>query len=120
MSGKWYSRPIVPVSDVEESLAFYVDKLGFTEAWRHAENNEVLVAQVDRGGCELLLSSQWPDKAGSSLSFVSLEPDVLASARGEFEDRGVDVRDGWWGYKLAIVQDSDGNQLLFPYSEEKA
>ena len=29
--------------------------------------------------------------------------------------RGVDVKDGWWGYKLMIIEDPDGNQLYFAY-----
>ena len=121
MSNRWYSRPIVAVPDVEKSLAFYIDKLGFTEAWRHVDDGETLVAQIDQAGCELILSCQWPDKVGSALNFLSLDPDALRAARTNFEKRGVEVKDGWWGYKLAIVQDPDGNQLLFAYPKgEKA
>jgi catechol 2,3-dioxygenase-like lactoylglutathione lyase family enzyme len=119
VSGKWYTRPVLLVSDAELSLAFYVEKLGFAEAWRHAEDGQLLVVQVDRAGCELILSSQWPEKAGSALIFISLDPDVLASAREEFESRGVEVKDGSWGYKLMIVEDPDGNQLYFPYPREE-
>ena len=119
MSSNWYTRPIVGVSDLERSLAFYIGKLGFAEAWRHAEDGQTLVAQVDRAGCELILSSQWPDKAGSALIFISLDPDVLAATRAEFEGRDVEVKDGWWGYKLMIVEDPDGNQLYFPYPKEE-
>ena len=119
MSGRWYSRPIVAVSDVEKSLAFYVDKLGFSEVWHHSEDGVIVVAQVDRRGCELILSCHWPAKVGSALTFLSLGPDVLAAARTEFEGRGVDVKDGWWGYKLAIVEDPDGNQLLFSYPKDE-
>ena len=100
MSTKWYTRPIVCVSNVERSLAFYTDKLGFAEAWRHAEDGKTLVAQVGRSGCELILSSQWPDKNGSGLIFISLHPDLLAAVRAEFERvrdpeamKGVDKQD---------------------------
>jgi len=119
VSSNWYTRPIVCVSDVERSLVFYIDRLGFAEAWRHADDGQLLVAQVDRAGCELILSSQWPDQAGSARIFISLDPDVLAAARAEFESRGVEVKDGWWGYKLAIVEDPDGNQLYFPYPKDE-
>jgi catechol 2,3-dioxygenase-like lactoylglutathione lyase family enzyme len=119
MSSKWYTRPIVCVPDVERSLGFYVNKLGFSEGWRHVDNGQLLVAQVGRAGCELILSSQWPEKAGSALIFISLDPDVLAAARAEFESNGVDVKHGWWGYKLAIVEDPDGNQLYFPYPKDE-
>jgi catechol 2,3-dioxygenase-like lactoylglutathione lyase family enzyme len=119
VSKRWYTRPIVCVSDLDRSLGFYVEKLGFTEAWRHAEDEKTLVAQVHRAGSELILSAQWPEKAGSALTFVSLDPDALAAARAEFEGRGVEVKDGWWGYRLAIVEDPDGNQLYFPYPADE-
>ena len=119
MSDRWYSRPVILVSDLERSLAFYIGKLGFTEAWRHMDEDGGGVTQVDRTGTELILTSHWPDKAGSGLIFVSLDPDVLAAARIEFEGRGVAVKDGWWGYKLMIVEDPDGNQLWFPYPKDE-
>jgi catechol 2,3-dioxygenase-like lactoylglutathione lyase family enzyme len=118
--GKWYSRPILSVSDLEASLGFYLDKLGFTETWRHMdEDGRTGVAQVERAGCELILTSHWPDKAGSALTFLSLDPEKLHLARDEFERRGVEVKDGWWGYKLMIVADPDGNQLYFAYPKDE-
>lgn len=114
----WYSRPVLFVTDIERSLRFYVDQLGFTEDWRHAEEGRLLVAQVNRTGCELILSSQWPDKVGSALIFISLEPDDLLVVRRSFEREGVAVKDGWWGYRLMIVEDPDRNQLYFPYPAE--
>jgi hypothetical protein len=31
------------------------------------------------------------------------------------EGRGVDVKDGQWGYPLMVLTDPDGNELYFPY-----
>jgi hypothetical protein len=45
-------------------------------------HQRVWVAQVDRQGCELILSSQWPDKVGKGLMFISLDVGVLDSWRG--------------------------------------
>jgi uncharacterized glyoxalase superfamily protein PhnB len=112
---KWYSRPILCVTDVEQALRFYIDKLGFAEVWRHSDDGRASVAQVERDGTELMLSCQWPDKVGQALIFVSLDLEVLDAARAEFEAAGVQVTEGWWGYRLAIVTDPDGNQLLFSY-----
>jgi catechol 2,3-dioxygenase-like lactoylglutathione lyase family enzyme len=117
-SQRWYSRPVLFVSDMERSIAFYVDRLGFHEHWRHAEEGRVLVAQVDRESCELILSSQEPAKTGRGRIFISLDVDVLHSVRAELEHRGVDVRDGEWGYRLMVVDDPDGNELYFPYPAE--
>ena len=118
--GTWYSRPVLFVSDVERSARFYVDQLGFEEAWRHSEDGRLLVAQVNRSGCELILSSQWPENVGCGLIFISLDPNDILVVRRSFERQGVVVKDGSWGYRLMIVEDLDGNLLYFPTGEEKA
>ena len=118
MSDKWYARPVLFVTDVDRSIDFYVKQLGFAENWRYEEGGKAYVAQVERRGCELILSSQWPGKAGRALMFISLDPDVLNAVRAELEARGVDVKDGNWGYRLMVVEDPDGNELYFPYAAD--
>jgi catechol 2,3-dioxygenase-like lactoylglutathione lyase family enzyme len=115
MSDKWYTRPLIFVSDIERSVDFYLKQLGFEENWRYDEAGKTWIAQVSRKGCELILTSQWPAKAGSGIIFISLDPDVLKATRAEYEGRGVKVEDGEWGYQLMIIRDPDGNQLWFPY-----
>ena len=123
----WFARPVLHVSSVEASLRFYVERLGFTVAWRYEEDGRPRVAQVDRGSCPLIFSDQWPEKVGKGLMFMSLnvEPETREAAaaavdalRAEFEARGVPVRDGWWGYRLLVIEDLDGNQLFFPYPKD--
>lgn len=114
MSEDWYARPVLFVRDAQAALAFYRDQLGFNEAWRYAEEGRPRVVQVDRKGCELILSDQWPEKAGGGLMFISLGDGVLQAAVAEFEENGVTVEDGQWGYALKVVTDPDGNQLYFP------
>lgn len=122
----WFARPVLHVRDVETSLRFYVDRLGFTSPWRHNEDGGADVAQVDRQGCTLILAGSWPEKAGKGLMFISLnaQPDeqvaALDALRAEFEARRVPVRDGWWGYRLLVIDDPDGNQLFFNYPNQAA
>ena len=131
----WFARPVLHVKDVEASLRFYIDQLGFTSPWRYDEEGKVHIAQVDRRGCALILAdSQFfrenrsgafgPEKIGKGLIFISLnvEPATRENAtaavdalRSELEAKGVPVRDGSWGYRLLIVDDPDGNQLFFNY-----
>ena len=120
----WFARAILNVTDVEASLRFYVERLGFTCPWRFDEEGKAYVAQVDRQGCSLILAKTWPEKAGKALMFISLnvEPETpeaatgaLDALRAEFEAKGVAVKDGQWGYRLLVVDDPDGNQLLFNY-----
>ena len=124
---EWFARPVLHVSNVEASLAFYVNRLAFTVAWTYQEDGATRVAQVDRGNCAIILSEQWPEKVGRGLMFISLnvEPvnyDVEVAAvdalRAEFEGRGVPVKDGHWGYRVLVVEDLDGNQLFFNYPNE--
>jgi catechol 2,3-dioxygenase-like lactoylglutathione lyase family enzyme len=116
-SPRWYARPVLFVADVDRSIAFYTERLGFAEHWRHQEEGTTLVAQVDRSECELILSSQEPEKTGRGRMFISLDLEVLEAVRSELEDRGVAVEDGRWGYRLMIVRDPDGNELYFPYDD---
>ena len=120
MSDKWYSRPVLFVTDIDRSVDFYIKQLGFKQAWRYEEEGKAYVAQVERLGCELIFSSQWPDKAGKGLMFISLDPGVLDALRTELEGRGVEVKDGQWGYRLMVVTDPDGNELYFPYPASPA
>ena len=125
----WFARPVLHVTDVEASLRFYVNQLGFTSPWRYDDGGKVYVAQVDRQGCALILADTWPEKIGKGLMFISLnvEPATREAAcaavdalRVELEAKGVPVKDGSWGYRLLVVDDPDGNQLFFNYPSETA
>jgi uncharacterized glyoxalase superfamily protein PhnB len=125
----WFARPVLHVTDVEASLRFYIDRLGFMNPWRFDEDGKTFVAQVERQGCALILSSQWPEKIGKGLIFISLnvEPETREAAvaaldalRAELEAKGAPVKDGSWGYRLLVVDDPDGNQLFFNYPNEIA
>jgi len=125
----WFARPVLHVKDVEDSLLFYVNRLGFTNPWRYDENGRAYVAQVDRQGCALILADTWPEKIGKGLIFISLnvEPETrevavaaLDALRAELEAKGVPVKEGSWGYRLLVVDDPDGNQLFFNYPAQAA
>jgi len=61
----WLARPVVHLTDVQASLRFYVDRLGFTSPWRYLEGDgRACVAQVDGQGCALILADKWPEKIG--------------------------------------------------------
>ena len=122
----WFARPVLHVSNVEASLNFYVNRLAFTSEWRYQEGGRVCVAQVEREGCVLILSDQWPQKVGKGLMFISVNLEreaqiaALDALRAEFEAKGTPVKEGSWGYRLLVVDDPDGNQLFFNYPAEPA
>ena len=113
--GQWYSRPVFFVESVERALEFYTERLGFSEDARHEDGGRILVANIERDDCAILLNCQQPDKNGRGRLFISLDLAPLQALRREFEGRGATVRDGWWGYDTMIVTDPDGNELYFPY-----
>jgi catechol 2,3-dioxygenase-like lactoylglutathione lyase family enzyme len=125
----WFARAVLHVTDVEASLRFYANRLGFTSPWRYEEDGRARVAQVERQGCALILADTWPEKIGKGLMFISLnvEPETREAAvaaldalRAELKAKDAPVKDGSWGYRLLVVDDPDGNQLLFNYPNETA
>jgi len=127
LSEKWYARPVLFVADIDKTLDFYVRRLGFAKDWRFEDSGKAHVAQASRQGCALIFSSQQPDKVGKGLMLVSLDFDppqdqlhvkismALDGLRDEFASKGVDVKEGFWGYRILVVRDPDGNELYFNY-----
>jgi len=59
----WFARPVLHVTDVEASLRFYVNRLGFTSPWRYDEDGRARVAQVDRAA-----RLSWPTRGRGRLA----------------------------------------------------
>jgi catechol 2,3-dioxygenase-like lactoylglutathione lyase family enzyme len=119
----WFARPVLHVTDVEASLRFYVNRLGFTSPWRYEDDGRV----PERQGCALILADHWPEKVGKGLMFISMNVEqetreaqiaALDALRAELEAKGAPVKEGSWGYRLLVVDDPDGNQLFFNYPNE--
>ena len=105
---RWYARPVFFVADVNRSIRFYVDMLGFEKSW-HKDT----VCQVNRGECEIILCQDATRRDKSRL-FVELTRDGLEELRREIAERSVPSKETWWGYDSIQVDDPDGNELLFP------
>jgi len=112
---RWYTRPVLFVTDVNRTIRFYVDKLGFEKSW-HEGDGAGGVCQVNHGECEIILceDSRRRDKARL---FIELTPEGLADLRHEIVERSVPSKESWWGYDVVQVDDPDGNELLFPIAK---
>lgn len=109
---RWYTRPVLFVTDVNRALGFYVDMLGFEKAW-HKGDGPGAVCQVNRGECEIILCADATRSCKARL-FVELTAEGLTDFRREVAERSVPHKETWWGYDSLQIDDPDGNELLFP------
>jgi len=112
----WYTRPVLFVADIGRSIRFYTEGLGFRKAWHEADGKGT-VCQVDRRGCEIILCEDSGRRDKARL-FVSLTREAIAALRREIADRSIPTKTSWWGYDVIQIDDPDGNELLFPVSNE--
>lgn len=52
---RWYTRPVIFVTDVHLALCFYIDKLSFKKQW-HEGDGTGKVCQINRAECEIILA----------------------------------------------------------------
>ena len=104
------------VNNLEESLSFYHERLGF-EIESHNPDNEPPIATVRAGALKINLVQQLETmlKRGRGVHFVLGVEDVddlfkrLAAA-----DSGIhEPRDEGWGGRFVNLQDPDGYRLFF-------
>ena len=110
----------VPVADIERSLRFYTEQLGFTLDVDVAPADGVRFVQLTPAGssCSISLSSGVPmlDKAAPGSSHgVHLVVEDIETAREELIARGIDVSEiihVGGGVRYADFADPDGNSFL--------
>ena len=100
--------PILPVSHLQEAIAFYTGTLGFKLDWGGHDGS--VIASVSRDGCALMLTETAPDGPRTWV-WIGLEDDSLFH---EFRKAGVKVRQEPrnfpWAYEMKF-EDPDGNVL---------
>jgi catechol 2,3-dioxygenase-like lactoylglutathione lyase family enzyme len=108
----WYARTVFLVRDVNRALAYYIDNLGFSEQWLHEDEGQLIAAQVNRDGLEIILNRDH-DRAGKGRVFMSLARGQVRTVMDDFSSRGAEVFEGHWGMPIMFVRDCDGNELYF-------
>ncbi len=100
---------VVPVSDIDTSIAFYRDRVGFhLDHDTRTEHMHVAQLTPPGSGCSIVigdLPSQAQMEPGSMKSLQLVVPDA-ASARQELLDRGVEVSD------LEVITEMDGGTFF--------
>jgi catechol 2,3-dioxygenase-like lactoylglutathione lyase family enzyme len=100
---------VIPVSDIDRSIAFYRDQVGF-QLDHDTRNEHMHVAQVTPpgSGCSIVfgdLPSQ-NEMAPGSIKALQLVVSDAAAARQELLDRGVEVSD------LMVMAEADGGTFF--------
>lgn len=120
MSAWLHVLPRVPVSDLDRSIGYYEEALGFRLAWRTTDGGLAALATGD--GVELLLLTPWQGSGAPppQAMYVYVEdPDALCA---EYTDAGADivapVASRPYGMRDFVVRDPDGHQFTLGRGEE--
>jgi len=104
---------VLPVSDIDGSIAFYRDKVGF-QLDHDTQNEHMHVAQLTPpgSGCSIVIGDLPPQKAMEPGSMKNLQLVVsdAAAARQELLERGVEVSE------LQVITEADGG-TFFGFSD---
>lgn len=105
---------MIPVSDVDASKAFYVDKLGFNADHDHQVNDDLRFVQLTPPGsaCSIAIGTGITDAAPGSVAGMQVVVDSAQAAYDQLTSRGVEVsevQDLGWG-KFVFFADPDGNR----------
>jgi lactoylglutathione lyase len=115
--------PFLRVAGMEQSVAYYVDGLGFTMTKKWIDRGKLRWCWLTRGGSSLMLQEFWTDghhagrpdgKLGQGVSLVFICEDALAIYR-DLTARGIEasepfVGNAMWNFSLA---DPDGYRIEF-------
>jgi catechol 2,3-dioxygenase-like lactoylglutathione lyase family enzyme len=103
----------VPVTDVDRSIAFYRDQVGFNLDHDHKVTEELRFVQLTPPGsaCSIAIGTGISDKAPGSVGGLQVVVSDAAAARAELLGRGVEVselQEMPWG-EFVYFNDPDGN-----------
>jgi len=115
--------PFFWVHDIEASLRFYIDGLGFTKTIEWVDDGKLRWCWLELGGAAVMLQEFWQsgqhrnattDKLGAGVSINFICKDALALYK-EFKARGVDVKRPFVGNRMWVTHaaDPDGYRLYF-------
>lgn len=106
--------PFLRVTDMERSLRFYLDGLGFTMKLRWIDGGKLRWCWLDLGGASLMLQEGAGTTGGEGATLCFICEDALALYR-ELTARGIactepEVGNGMW---FTDLTDPDGYRLEF-------
>jgi lactoylglutathione lyase len=115
--------PLFSVNEMDRSLRFYVDGLGFRVTKRWVDGGKLRWCWLELGNAAVMLQQFWKEgphrsvadaRLGVGLSINFICADAIALWR-EFTARGLDAKRPFVGNQMWVTQlaDPDGYQLYF-------
>ena len=103
----------IPVSDVDRSIAFYTDQVGFHLDHDHHVSDELRFVQITPpgSGCSISFGTGISTKEPGSVEGLQIVVADVEAARAQLVGKGVaasEVQDHPWG-RFVFFQDPDGN-----------
>ncbi len=112
-------RVIVPVSDQDEAIAFYTDKLGFslTADVPFGEGDRWVEVSPPAGGAAIALSREQGEFQPGRETGIALTTTDARAVHSDLKEKGVQVEDELMGGDgtvplLFMFKDADGNGLM--------
>ena len=112
-------NPVVPVKQMQESLDFYVGRLGFVRVFDDRANDSEIItyAGVKRGSLCLHLQAMVPGQP-EAMPLIRIRVENIEALYKEYEERGLIGKGGHleakpWGSKDFGVYDPNGAALVF-------
>ena len=113
-------RPLLFVSDIQRSISFYCERLGFTLEGEAKSQGRIFWCRLSRQGCSIMLQQEEEedrpfDQRGKGIVFyfVCKDADVIYQ---EFTERGLSLRPpttAYYGMRQIHVAEPDGYNLCF-------
>ena len=105
---------VIPVSDVDQSKAFYVDQFGFNADHDHVVTPQLRFVQLTPPGsaCSIGFGIGLSDAEPGSVKGLQVVTGDIEETQRALRDRGLDpgeIDDQAWG-RFLHVSDPDGNQ----------
>jgi catechol 2,3-dioxygenase-like lactoylglutathione lyase family enzyme len=112
-------RVMIPVSDQDQAIAFYTEKLGFelTADTPFGEGERWVEVTPPAGGAALALVPPQGEYRAGRMTGVALDTSDAAGVQAQLKDQGVDVDAETMGGDgtvplLFFLRDLDGNTLM--------
>lgn len=114
--------PVLHVSEIDRSLGFFCEKLGFKREWSYSQSDNApnpMYVGLQKENTWIHLSSFPGDGiSGAVTVFVVENVDALFE---EFKSKGIEFvlepYDQTWGNREMYLDDPDGNKLRFVQSQ---